>query len=89
MLGLPVLILALLLSGPALWSGFVTGDLDSTDALIRFLIAVPVSGGAIALLRSLTSGYTAAAQKRERDAARAAKLAARKAADAGKPHAVG
>lgn len=63
MLGIPVLVVALLLSGPALWSGFVTGTMDQTDALIRFLIAVPVAGGGLALLRSLTSSYQKSARK--------------------------
>ena len=38
-----VLVLALLLSGSALWSGFVDGTLSVTEALVRFLIAVPVA----------------------------------------------
>jgi len=38
-----VLILAMLLSGSALWSGFVDGTLSVTEALVRFLIAVPVA----------------------------------------------
>lgn len=38
-----VLLLALLLSSTALWSAFVDGSMSVTTALIRFLIAVPVS----------------------------------------------
>jgi hypothetical protein len=38
-----VLVLALLLSSTALWSAFVDGSMSVTTALIRFLIAVPVS----------------------------------------------
>ena len=37
------LIIAAVLSCSALWSGFVTGSMSVTDALIRFLIAVPVA----------------------------------------------
>jgi hypothetical protein len=38
-----VLVLALLLSSTALWAAFVDGSMTVTTALIRFLIAVPVS----------------------------------------------
>jgi hypothetical protein len=51
------LLLALLLAGPALWHGFVTRDLEYTTALIRLLIAVPVAGIMIMILRGLTGGY--------------------------------
>ena len=42
-----VLVLAVLLSGTALWSAFVDGSLDVTTALIRFLIAVPVAAAMV------------------------------------------
>jgi hypothetical protein len=51
------LLLAAVLSSPALYHGFVVRDQDVTSALIRFLIAVPVAVVMIAVLHALTSGY--------------------------------
>jgi hypothetical protein len=53
----PTLLLAAVLAGPAIWRATVTGDLDPRTALMRFLIAVPVAGIMLALLRSLATGY--------------------------------
>jgi hypothetical protein len=55
------LLLALLLSGPALWQTFVLHELDYTSAGIRYLIAVPVSAIMLALLRGLAGGYQSGA----------------------------
>jgi hypothetical protein len=52
-----VLLLALMLTSPALWSAFVTGSMSVTTALIRFLIAVPVAAGMLVLLRMVTESY--------------------------------
>lgn len=76
MLGLPVLVIALLLSAPALWEGFVSGTMSETDALIRFLIAVPVAAVGLGIIRSITSGYTNAARRKARLAARNEAIAA-------------
>lgn len=51
------LFLATLLASPALYHGFIVRDLDTSAALTRFLIAVPVSAVMIAVLRTMTSGY--------------------------------
>lgn len=52
-----VLLLALTLTSPALWSALVTGSMSVTTALIRFLIAVPVAAGMLVLLRMVTESY--------------------------------
>ena len=57
MFGLPALVIALCISAPALWAGLVKGTMDSTDSLIRFLIAYAVASAAIAVLRSVTANY--------------------------------
>jgi hypothetical protein len=51
------LALALLLAGPALWQAFVADQMDASTALLRFLIAVPVSAVMLAVLRGLTGDY--------------------------------
>jgi hypothetical protein len=51
------LLLGAVLSAPALWHGFVTGQLDITTALIRFVLAVLVAGVMLAILRFVTAGY--------------------------------
>jgi hypothetical protein len=52
-----VLVLALVLSGSTLWSAFMDGSMSVTDALIRFLIAVPVAAVMLHLLRLVTANY--------------------------------
>jgi hypothetical protein len=52
------LLLAAVLSSPALWQAFVTHELGYTAAGIRFLIAVIVSAVMLAMLRSLTGGFS-------------------------------
>lgn len=49
--------LAALISAPALWHGFVQHDLDPQTALIRFLVAVPVSAIMLSVFRSVIAGY--------------------------------
>lgn len=52
-----VLILALLMASPALYQYFVAQDLDITDTLGRYLLAVPIAAVMLAFLRMLTAGY--------------------------------
>lgn len=51
------LLLALVMTSPALYRTFVTEDLDLTSALIRFVIAVPIAAVMLAGLRVVTNGY--------------------------------
>ncbi len=48
---------AVLLSLPAFFQSLVLQTLDLTDALIRFLVAVPVAALLLAGFRYVTSGY--------------------------------
>jgi hypothetical protein len=52
------LLLATVLSSPALWQAFVTHELDYTAAGTRFLIAVVVSAVMLAVLRGLAGGFS-------------------------------
>lgn len=49
--------LAAAIDSPALWHAFVEHDLAPSTALLRFLIAVPVSAAMLAVLRALTAPY--------------------------------
>jgi hypothetical protein len=51
------LAVAAAIASPALWHAFVRQDLPPSTALLRFLIAVPVSAAMLALLRALTASY--------------------------------
>jgi len=51
-----VLLFALLMSAPALYR-YVTDEIDISQALIRFLIAVPIAAVLLAGLRFVTDGY--------------------------------
>jgi hypothetical protein len=51
-----VLLLALLMSGPAGYL-YVFGQIDVTELLTRFLIAVPVAAIMLAFLRMVTANY--------------------------------
>jgi hypothetical protein len=51
-----VLLFALLMSAPALYR-YVLDEIDLTEALVRFLIAVPIAAVLMAGLRFLTAGY--------------------------------
>jgi hypothetical protein len=51
-----VLLLALLMSAPAVYR-YVLDDIDLTQMLVRFLIAVPVAAVLLAGLRFITAGY--------------------------------
>ena len=62
------LVLALLMAGPALWQAFVTGGLDVTSALGRFLIAVPVAAAMVWVISLLTESYRKALAAREQAA---------------------
>jgi uncharacterized membrane protein YcjF (UPF0283 family) len=73
----PVLGLAVLITSPALWSGFVTGSLDLTDTLARFLAGVVIAVLMLSFLRSVTNGYQRAARLRAVERARAETEAAK------------
>ncbi|HEU5474233.1 MAG TPA: hypothetical protein VFV67_26600 [Actinophytocola sp.] len=49
--------LAAIMASPALWQAFVTESLDPTDALIRFLIAVPIAAVLLAIPRTVINYY--------------------------------
>jgi hypothetical protein len=51
-----VLLFALLMSAPALYR-YVTDEVDLSQLLIRFLIAVPIAAVLLAGLRFVTAGY--------------------------------
>ena len=52
------LFLAVALASPALYSAFVTHELETRSALIRLLIAIPVAAIMLAVVRSVADGYT-------------------------------
>ena len=49
--------LGLVLAAPALWRGFVTGEVDVISALTRFVLGVLVSAVMLAGLRAVTAAY--------------------------------
>ena len=49
--------LATLMDSSALWHAFVRHDVAASTALVRFLIAVPVSAAMLAILRTVTDPY--------------------------------
>jgi hypothetical protein len=51
-----VLLFALLMSAPALYR-YVLDQVDITQVLIRFLIAVPIAALLLAAMRFVTAGY--------------------------------
>ncbi len=51
-----VLLFALLMSAPAVYR-YVLDEIDLTEVLIRFLIAVPIAAILLAGLRFVTAGY--------------------------------
>jgi hypothetical protein len=51
-----VLLFALLMSAPALYR-YVMDELDITQLLLRFLIAVPIAAVLLAAYRFMTAGY--------------------------------
>jgi hypothetical protein len=51
-----VLLFALLMSAPAVYR-YVTDEVDISQLLVRFLIAVPVAAVLLAGLRFITAGY--------------------------------
>jgi hypothetical protein len=46
--------LAVLLSAPSLWMAFVSHQISTDTALIRLLIAIPVAGVLLGVLRLVT-----------------------------------
>jgi len=51
-----VLLFAFVISAPALYR-YVLDQLDLTDVLLRFVIAVPIAALLLAALRFVTAGY--------------------------------
>ena len=51
-----VLLFAFVISAPALYR-YVLDQLDLTDVLLRFIIAVPIAALLLAALRFVTAGY--------------------------------
>jgi hypothetical protein len=51
-----VLLFALLISAPALYR-YVLDQVDITEVLVRFLIAVPIAAVLLAAFRFVTAGY--------------------------------
>ncbi|MGI5169923.1 hypothetical protein ACQEU3_36780 [Spirillospora sp. CA-253888] len=60
LISFPVLVLAAVLDGRALWHAFVTGELEVSTALTRYLVAVLVSAAMVWVLTQLTAAYTRA-----------------------------
>ncbi|BFU42102.1 hypothetical protein [Krasilnikovia sp. MM14-A1004] len=56
-----VLLFALLMSAPAVYR-YVNDDIDISQVLIRFLIAVPIAALLLAGLRFVTAGYGKSAE---------------------------
>ncbi len=61
----PTLFLALLIASPALYSTFVTHELDLETGLLRLLIAVPVAAVMLALFRMVTRNYGQADDRKQ------------------------
>jgi len=59
-----VLLFALVISAPA-WYRYVLDQLELTDVLIRFIIAVPIAAVLVAGLRFVTAGYGSKADEKE------------------------
>jgi hypothetical protein len=53
----PVIVLALLLGAPTLWTAFVEHQLSLDTALIRLAIAIPAAALLIGAMRMVTAGY--------------------------------
>jgi hypothetical protein len=62
-----VLLIAMLMSGPAIYSAFIVGTMSPVTALIRFLIAVPVAAAMMMVYRSVTASYHKAARRKRLD----------------------
>jgi hypothetical protein len=62
MFRMPVLLLAVVLSSPALWSAFATGTMSIEAALLRLLIAFPLSAVMLTILRFIVSPYRGGAR---------------------------
>jgi cobalamin synthase len=48
---------AALIDSSALYHAFLRHDLDQSAAVVRFLVAVPVSAAMLAMLRAITAPY--------------------------------
>jgi hypothetical protein len=49
------LLLALLISSPVLWQALTDSSISATAAVVRFLIAIPVAGVLLGLVRTAAS----------------------------------
>jgi hypothetical protein len=58
--------LAAVLSAPTLYRAFVVGDLETSTALTRVLLAVVVSAAMLAVLRGLASYFRQQREEQER-----------------------
>jgi hypothetical protein len=72
----PVLLLALVLSTPALWRCLVDHETDLASALLRLIIAIPVAWLMLLVLRYVTNSYREAAQAKLEAEESAARIAA-------------
>lgn len=63
-----VLLFAVLISSPALWSTFVDQSMSVYAGLTRFLIAVPIAAVMLMALRAVTASYRRAVRQKERQA---------------------
>ena len=70
------LLVAALLSAPALWQAFVTGEMEVSTALLRFLIAVAVSAFMLGFLDNLATRYRSQSAAQSAAAKRASATAA-------------
>lgn len=71
----PTLLLAVVLSAPALWSAFGSHSMSVSEALTRFLVAIVVASIMVKILNSVTENYRRGAKKRQLQAIRAAQAA--------------
>jgi hypothetical protein len=67
MLRTSVLVMAALFSAPVLWQGLVAQTTSVDTAIMHFLIAVPVAGFLLALLRAAMARRNRGLQRRADD----------------------
>lgn len=61
-----VLACALVFSAPTLWQAFVTEHISVDTAIVRFLIAIPVAGVLLAVVRAAANWAPQRAEGRDR-----------------------
>jgi hypothetical protein len=67
MFRLSAIVLALVLSGQSLWMAFIDHTMSTDAALLRLLIAIPVAGVLIGILRMVTDHRHARPAKQNAD----------------------